>query len=126
MGNDAGMVSAYRRLVAELLTVALTQSPSDIARAKAAMAVFVEQHYEARRLGSSVSHVIADAREQIIRNLSSELGDDKARFFADAPLELLWRAVHEVMDELREERQAVADASGERLTPQGSVSYLSR
>lgn len=106
----AGIVRTYRRLVVELFTAALTQSASDVVRAQATMAEFVDCHFELRRHGLYVRHVIADAREQIVLNLTPELGDEKARFFADAPMELLRRAVLDVMDELREEHRAVADA----------------
>jgi hypothetical protein len=105
----AGIVKVYRRLVVELFAAGLTQSASDIVRAQATMAEFVDCHFELRRLGLYVRHVVADAREEIIRNLSPELGDEKARFFADAPMELLRRAVLDVMDELREGHRAVAN-----------------
>jgi hypothetical protein len=105
----AGIVKVYRRLVVELFTAALTQSASDIVRAQATMAEFVDYHFELRRHGLYVRQVIADAREEIIRRLSPELGDEKARFFADAPMELLRRAVLDVMREIAGEQRAVTN-----------------
>jgi hypothetical protein len=122
----ARIVRTYRRLVVELFTAALTQSVSDVVRAQATMAEFVDCHFELRRHGLYVRNVVADAREHIIRNLAPELGDEKARFFADAPLELLRRAVLDVMDEIAEERPAVADARCVRVSSEKCASNLRR
>jgi hypothetical protein len=110
MGYEADAVAmkvrkAYREAAIAVFTAALIGEPEAIAEGKEAMGNLIDAYFQAREAGVSFGEVAAGARVRIAEAWSSELGEEDARLFGNAPLVILDRTLNDGTTTLERARE---------------------